>query len=119
MTLHLPMPSPTQTHVTTFGATGVLLFVILHTYVAPFIEVYNQLAKASTPTLEHMPVSRVGPTVQIDRKCQPTRRIQDYDGLTVSLLIVVGLTEAWLLERLCRDRGYGRAPERAGQQLGR
>ena len=32
---------------------------------------------------------------------------------------VVAMTEAWLLERLCRDRGHGRAPERAGRQLGR
>ena len=30
--------------------------------------------------------------------------------------LVAATTEAWLLERLCRGRGHGRAPERAGRQ---
>ena len=34
-------------------------------------------------------------------------------------ITVVAMTEAWLLERLCRDHGDGRAPERAARQLGR
>ena len=30
--------------------------------------------------------------------------------------LVAATTEAWLLEQLCRGRGHGRAPERAGRQ---